>query len=764
MAGKTYEMMLRIAGRMDSSLRTACRNADTQLASLGRTAKTIGRVAAVGATAIGAGIAASVKEYATFEQAMAKTAALARATPEDYDRMVEAARAAGRETTKTGAEAAEAMGYMALAGWNVDDSISGLLPVLRLAEATEMDLARCSDLVTDSMSAMGVGVDGMAVYLDKIANAQLSANYQAEELMEVFIKCGGVAQTAGVEFNDLATAAGVLATAGLKGADVGTALRTIMQRLTTNSKAMNAMAEQGIDVFDRQTGQFRGLGNILRETSDAMANMRTDEATQFLAAVGGEFSSALGNLIGSFGEDAAEFGVVWDDLWANIANSSGTLDTVSAQMQDTLIGDFSRLKSAFSDMLIEIGTSTESPLRGILQDLTAAMPQIQEAVMQVIPKIVEFGKTLWDNRETIITFAEVVGSAFLTFKTVTTVLTAIDAIKNIVSAFSMLSAGVRGLGALRLAATALLGPFGWVGIAIAAVIAVIVLLIKHKDKVIAFFNFIAEVIWQVVDWIINACKNIVAKIAEWFGKVKDKVVEALSNIKAAIVARLNAIKAFWSAAWNAVVSAVSSIFGRVKSVVTGIISGVQGAISNGVNAIKSVWTNAWNAVVSSFQAVFGRVRDIASNVMNGVLSAINSVINAVQRAVDALRNLAGMSVGGGAVSAAQGRVAAVKAQFSASGGITNGPALSWVGEGSENEAILPLSKLASVMDSERSIGRMEAAPVSASGSVVFSPTINISGNASRDDVVEATRISFNEFKRMYERMQRETRRTAFAMA
>ena len=760
MAGKTYEMMLKIAGKMDSSLKTACQNADKQLSALGKAGKTIGKVAVAGAALVTAGVAASVKTYADFEQAMANTAATASASSEEYAAMEAAAREAGRNTTKTATEAAEALGYMSLAGWDVNTSIAGLMPILRMAEATQMDLATCSDLVTDSMSALGIGVDGMTEYLDKAVMAQKASNTTAESLMEAFIGCGGAARAAGVDIDDLTTAAGILANAGLKGAEAGTALNSMIVRMTSKEAAMNALAAQGISVFDSQTGQFRGLETVMRDVAAATQSMNDEQKTAFLSAVAGtNYYSQFSTLLSAFEQNAEGTGDAWTELEAKISGSAGTMADVAAQNTDTLQGAWARFTSGIQEMMIAVGEETAPLLRDALQGMTDALPGIQETIMSIVPKIIEFGQALWDNRDKIITFGEAALAGFAAFKTVTTIGTAVSAIKGIGTAFKLASAGAKGFTAIKLGITALTGPFGLVALAIAGVVAAIVLLVKNKDKVVAFFTAIANAVYAAVDWIIGAVKSLGAKIAAAFSAIKAKVAAAMAAVLTKISVVLSAIKTAWSAAWNRIVSVCSSVFNRVKSVVTSVMSSVKAAISNGVNTVKSIWSTAWNGIVSTFSSVFNRVSAIAHNAMASVVSAVNTAISAIN-------SLSGMSIPNitGRYSYQVDTSTGYRdvSYRHAAGGITKMPHVAWVGEGSENEAILPLSKLAAVMDSERQLGRAETA--GGTGSVVFSPTINVYGSASQKDVEAATRVSFGEFKRMYEQMKREERRRAFSPA
>ena len=161
-----------------------------------------------------------METYTTFNQSMANAAAIAGATGADYQKLNDAARAAGKATSFTAAESADALGYMALAGWDVATSTKALTPVLKLAEATQADLATTSDQVTDSMSAMGVGVDDLQGYLDVLVKTNNKANTTAGDLMEAFKGAGGAVQATGMNYKDAAVALGILANNGVKGAGV----------------------------------------------------------------------------------------------------------------------------------------------------------------------------------------------------------------------------------------------------------------------------------------------------------------------------------------------------------------------------------------------------------------------------------------------------------------------------------------------------------------------------------------------------------------
>lgn len=181
MSAAEKELRIRIAGRVDSSLTAATTAAQQQVSGLGSTLSSLGKmaVAGLGGMAVGSAITSTISTYKDFDQAMAQTAATAGAVGEDYQKLQQAAMEAGKGTTKTATEAAQALGYLALAGYDVNQSTEALMPVLKLSEATQMDLAQCSDLVTDSMSAAGVSVAELPGYLDVLCKANNKSNQTA---------------------------------------------------------------------------------------------------------------------------------------------------------------------------------------------------------------------------------------------------------------------------------------------------------------------------------------------------------------------------------------------------------------------------------------------------------------------------------------------------------------------------------------------------------------------------------------------------------
>lgn len=385
-SSKEQELAIKIAGKVENSFKQALGQSESGLEKLASAAKKAAAVAAAAFAAIKIGdfIGDAVSEYSEFEQSMANTAAIAGATAEEYERLSEAARAAGKATTFTASEAADALGYMALAGWDVEASTKALTPVLKLAEATQADLATTSDQVTDSMSAMGVGIDELQDYLDVIVMTNNKANTTASDLMDAFIGCGGAARAAGLDYSETATALGILANNGIKGSEAGTALNSMLVRMTTKDVAANAFKELGVAIYD-SSGEMRNMQDILVDLNKSMDGMTAEQKNNYMAAIAGtNYYSQFGYLLDGVKEGVDGSASAWDSLTESLENSEGALDQMDATVTSTLQGAIARFQSAVSDLKISLVENFGPYATEVIDGVAEALPRITENFMDMV--------------------------------------------------------------------------------------------------------------------------------------------------------------------------------------------------------------------------------------------------------------------------------------------------------------------------------------------------------------------------------------------
>ena len=454
MSAAEKELRIRIAGRVDSSLTAATASAQQQVSGLGSTLSSLGKmaVAGLGGMAVGSAITSTISTYKDFDQAMAQTAATAGAVGEDYQKLQQAAMEAGKGTTKTATEAAQALGYLALAGYDVNQSTEALMPVLKLSEATQMDLAQCSDLVTDSMSAAGVSVAELPGYLDVLCKANNKSNQTAQQLMEAMIGVGGTMRGLNVPIEETSTALGVLANRGIKGAEGGTALNSIMANLTTGTGQAGEMMEKlGISAFDAE-GKFIGVQATLMRLNDATKNLTEEERNAAFAAIGGkEQVKALNALMDGLTNTTADGTTEWNALNQALLNSGGALDEMNAQVTNTLNGAMSRLGSALDDVKIRAGLAFGPALAGAINNVSNnVMPMLSAARDNLGPILASIGNEMQyignliaNNWGTIEPIIKGIGVAFATWKLTEFVLglpQAVSGIKSMIVAQKALTA------------------------------------------------------------------------------------------------------------------------------------------------------------------------------------------------------------------------------------------------------------------------------------------------------------------------------------
>lgn len=320
----------------------------------------------------------AIDTFATFEQSMANVKAISGATTEEFQALEAAAMEMGRKTSKTAAESADALGYMALAGWDTQQSIKGLEPILRSSEAFSMDLATASDLVTDSMSAMGIAVDDLGGYLDVVAKAQNSANANGQQMMEAYLNVGGKLKDMNANMDESAAILGIMANRGIKGSEAGNSLNTILMRMTAStgesSKAMKAL---GISAFDAQ-GNWRSMEDIFMDVQQAISGLDEQQQAYYKDMIAGKNHSA------TFSAIMDGLGNEYSDLKDKIIDCDGALLDTAETMNNTMQGAFKRLESATDDMKIQFVKTFEKGLSGAINKAAEYIPVVTEKITQGI--------------------------------------------------------------------------------------------------------------------------------------------------------------------------------------------------------------------------------------------------------------------------------------------------------------------------------------------------------------------------------------------
>lgn len=617
---KEYKLAIKIAGAVSSSFDNAIGEAGQKISNLGSIAQAAAATAAAawGALKLGEFISGAVDTYQGFEQAMANTSAIAGATGEQYDALRQAALDMGKATSKTASECADALGYMSLAGWDVNTSIASLEPVLRLSEATGMDLARCSDLVTDSMSALGIEAKDLAGYLDVAAQANNKSNQTAEMLMEAYIGVGGTLKNLNIPIQQSAAALGVMANRGIKGSEAGNALNAVLVNLTTGSgQAGTMMKKLGISAFD-SNGKFIGLQETIQRVYEATKDMTEAERNAALAAIGGkQHTDALNALMAGLTTTTAEGASEWDALADSLYNSEGAMAAMAETVTNTWSGAKARMQSAIEDLQINLVSTFAPYATQAINSVAAAIPNITAAIIPAVQGFVDYA---------IPKIAAFKDRAVQIFNDIRPALERIGAAGQAAFTFLADAAGtaMRGIGDVISSHSGLFDKLGQIAQNVGGIIA-----------------DIGERLKPVISWAANTA---LPQIADAVLTVVDKLADLalkVSENKALVIALVSAFAAFKG------VTALSELGQKIntaKNILTAFQSVTHGTslaaaaasgqlpkltsafgVLTGQIKLTDIATEAAKAKLGSFKDGFKTIGSVAKNAFTGLKGCITSI-------------------------------------------------------------------------------------------------------------------------------------------
>ena len=341
--------------------------------ALGTAGKIAAGAVAAGTAAVTAFAKSSVDAGAQFDASMSQVAATMGLTVDEIGNLRDFAQEMGSSTAFSATEAADALNYMALAGYDAQTSMEMLPNVLNLAAAGGMELATASDMITDSQSALGLTLEETSTLVDQMAKASSKSNTSVSQLGEAILKIGGTAKTLSGGTTELATALGILADNGTKGAEGGTALRNIMLTLQApTDKAAKAMDYLGISAFDAE-GNMRPLQEIFADFNDVLADASDAERTNILNDI---FNKVDLKNVNALMDTNVER---WEELSSAIDDSSGAAQQMAETQLDNLTGDITLFQSALEGAKIAISDNLTPSLREFVSFGTDGLSRITEA-------------------------------------------------------------------------------------------------------------------------------------------------------------------------------------------------------------------------------------------------------------------------------------------------------------------------------------------------------------------------------------------------
>jgi len=713
---KTYELALKIGGKADSSLKNACMSAEKDLSSLKTSTKAVGKVAAaIGAAAVGAAAAAGTAMYklgSNFDAAYDTIRIGTGATGADLEALKDNMQAVYQTVPAEMTDTAQA-----IADYNTRLGVTG-----STLETLSTQALQVSDMLGDDLSGViensskafqqwNVAQQDMAGEMDYVFKVSQSTGAGFTDLMTDMQTYGAQLQDMGYGFEESATLIGQL---GKEGVNVTEVLGAMKKSVTT-------MAKEGVSATEGMEKYYDAIKNAGTAT----------EATQIASEVFGSRAASTMSAAIRSGSMAV------DDLTASLQNNG---ETIAGAASDTY--DFSEKWAIFKhkmEVAIEpAATAVFNELGNVFDRISPQIEKMAPQIAQVagnlavgientVEKSIKAAKWIAKNKTLILSLAAGVGTAVVAFKTLTAASTAVSAVKNLSTVFKKASEGggvlakVMGLGGVKMALIA--------G-AIALVAAGFIYLWNNSEK----FRKTVMAIWEKL-------KPLGTSLAALAETAWNNLAPALEFVGTVLVNGLG----------NAV-QVLAPVIQNIIGIFTGLIDFITGVFSGD-------WGKAWQGICDIFSNLFGGLVNIAKIPINAVVGAINAVIGAI--------NSCGITIpewvpilGGKKFS-----ISLPEIPMLAAGGIATATTIGMIGEGGEPETVLPLSKLAALLD-----GWAKPKPTGGGGNAADPDTItltqvfNFYGATTKEEAQEVGRISFTEFCRLHKQMEMEKRRKSFSPA
>lgn len=322
-----------------------------------------------------AGVAGySIKVGSSFEAGMSKVQAVSGASNEQLQRLSDKAKEMGATTKFSATEAADAMNYMAMAGWKTEDMLNGIDGIMNLAAASGEDLATTSDIVTDALTAFGLSAQDSTHFADVLAAASSNANTNVSMMGETFKYVAPVAGSLGYSAEDCAVAIGLMANSGIKASQSGTALRSMFSRLAKPSKEMKeAMEKLNISLTDSH-GNMKSLDTLMGDLRKSFGRLSEAEKAEMASSLAGQ--EAMSGLLAIVNASDADFNKLKDAIYG----ADGASAKMAETMQDNLQGKITILKSTIEGLGIKIYEEIEDPMKEAAEGATDSVGQIFSAL------------------------------------------------------------------------------------------------------------------------------------------------------------------------------------------------------------------------------------------------------------------------------------------------------------------------------------------------------------------------------------------------
>lgn len=648
---------------------TASKNIATKignnLSSAGKSLTSAGSTLTKSMTVPIVGVGTAVAKLSSdFESAMSKVSAISGATGSDLDALNQKAQEMGAKTKFSATESAEAFTYMAMAGWKTEDMLQGIDGIMALAAADGLDLATTSDIVTDALTAFGLSASDSGHFADVLAKAASNANTNVTLLGESFKYAAPVAGALGYSAEDTAIALGLMANAGIKGSQGGTALRSSLSRLIKPTEGAAALMEKYGLSMTNADGSMKSLGQVMDMLRNNMGDLAEAEQAQAAATLFEQDAmSGMLSIINASDKD-------YEKLTSAIYDADGAAQEMADTMLDNFGGQLTLLKSALEGLAIQFGEillpyikQFVTWLQNLTQKLQNLTPEQKEQIVKwaavaasIGPVLLVVGKLVTGIGGLITTLGKIPGAVSSISGGMTKLVTGF---KNIGEGITLAKAGFPGMAAQ---ASKLGAAIGGITAPVAAVIAIIAALVaafatlwktneEFRNKMTGIWNEIKETVGGFCDGIVERinslgfdfqnitevlwsiwkgfCDLLAPVFTGVFQYIADTIGVVLDVILGIFDVFISIFKGDWEGAWEAVKGIFLSVWNYIKDWFTNILNTIGGVLDAVCGWFGTTWENTWNSIKQFFIDIWNGIVNFFSNVISSIKMAVSNFITTI---------------------------------------------------------------------------------------------------------------------------------------